>query len=438
VNATGEGAAPRAQAARALERVWQGHALDAAWPALDAALDDPRDRALARAICFAALRAPWRYEALLDALLERGAAKLDRLVRMVLLAGLAQLDAGIGPPYAAVSGSVAAVRALGRPRLAALANAVLRRFLREREALLAALPDDPVQRHQHPRWLIDALARDWPADVERILAANNAPAPMILRANRRRTRREELLGALAASAIEAAPHPRLADAIVLARPADVQALPGFERGALSVQDGAAQLAVELMDLRPALRVLDACAAPGGKAAHLLEHEPTLALVALDESAPRAARIGETLARLGLAAEVRAADATQPPAWWDGRPFDRILIDAPCSGSGVLRRHPDIRRLRRAADVPALCAVQDRLLDALWPLLAPGGRLVYATCSVLADENARRIAAFLERTPAATALDVVPAWFGPRSGAGRQHFPGDDGLDGFFYAVLARG
>ncbi|MCE3002263.1 MAG: 16S rRNA (cytosine(967)-C(5))-methyltransferase RsmB [Xanthomonadaceae bacterium] len=437
MNAGDDGAAAREQAARVLAHVWRGHALDAALPAADAALSDPRDRGLLRAICFATLRAPWRYEALLDALLARDGAKLDRLVRAALLAGLAQLDAGIAPPYAAVSGTVAAVRALGRPRLAALANAVLRRFLREREALLAALPDDPVQRHQHSRWLVDALARDWPADVARILAANNAPAPMLLRASRRRGGRDAALAALAAAGLAATAHPHLPDAIVLAEPVDVHALPGFDAGALSVQDGAAQLAADLMDLRPGLRVLDACAAPGGKAAHLLEREPAIDLLALDESAPRAARIEAGFARLGLAGVVRVADATAPAGWWDGRPFDRILVDAPCSGSGVIRRHPDIRRLRRAGDVAALCATQDRLLNALWPLLAPGGRLVYATCSVLADENARRIAAFLARTPDARPRDAVPAWFGVASGAGRQHFPGDDGLDGFYYAVLAR-
>lgn len=433
-----QGADARAQAARALDHVWRGHALDAALPAVDAALADPRDRGLLRAICFTVLRAPWRYEALLGVLLDHGAAKIDRLLRAALLAGLAQLDAGIGPPYAAVSGTVAAVRALGRPRLAGLANAVLRRFLREREALLAALSDDDVQRHQHPQWLIDALRRDWPQDTDRILDANNAPAPLWLRTNRRRTTREDALASLRQAGIAAAPHPRLTDALVLDEPSDVHALPGFDAGRLSVQDGAAQLAADLLDLAPRLRVLDACAAPGGKAAHLLEREPAVDLLALDESAPRAARIGAGLVRLGLSAPVRCADAARPTDWWDGRPFDRILLDAPCSGTGVIRRHPDIRRLRRAADLPALCAQQDRLLDGLWPLLAPGGRLVYATCSVLADENARRIAGFLARTPDARALDVVPAWFGVASGAGRQHFPGDDGLDGFFYAVLARG
>jgi 16S rRNA (cytosine967-C5)-methyltransferase len=436
VSADDEGAIVRAQAARVLEQVFAGRALDALLPPADAALADPRDRGLLRAICFATLRAPWRYEALLDALLARGGGKLDRLVRAALLAGLAQLEAGIAPPYAVVSGTVAAVRVLGRPRLAALANAVLRRYQREAAALLAVLPHDAVQRFQHPQWLIDALARDWPDDWQQILVANNAPAPMMLRVHRARTSRDDVLAECAAAGLGAEAHPRLPDAIMLAEPTDVHALPGFDQGRVSVQDGSAQLAADLMALAPGLRVLDACAAPGGKTAHLLEREPTLSLLALDEAPARAARVGETLARLGLAAEVRVADATCPQDWWDRRLFDRILIDAPCSGTGVIRRHPDIRRLRRKSDLPALTALQDRLLDALWPLLAPGGRLVYATCSVLADENARRIADFLARTPGAQALDVVPGWFGARSGAGRAHRTGDEGLDGFFYAVLA--
>jgi 16S rRNA (cytosine967-C5)-methyltransferase len=431
------GAAVRAQAAQALARVLAGHALDAALPAVDAALADPRDRALARAILFATLRAIYRYEALLDRLLDRGAGKLDRLVRAALLAGLAQLDAAIGPPYAAISGSVEAVRQLGRPRLAALANAVLRRYQREAGALAATLPDDDVQRWQHPAWLVERLRADWPERWTDLLAADNAPAPMILRANRRRTTREAALAALAAAGISAQAHPQLPDAIALDAPHEVHGLPGFDAGLLSVQDGAAQLAPALLDLRPGLRVLDACAAPGGKSAHLLETEPGIELLALDIDPARTQRIGDTLARCGLAAEVRAGDATAPATWWDGRPFDRILIDAPCSGTGVIRRHPDIRLLRRAADLAPLTALQDRLLDALWPLLAPGGRLVYATCSVLADENARRIAGFLARTPGAHALDAVPAWFGAHDGAGRAHASGDDGLDGFYYAVLAR-
>jgi 16S rRNA (cytosine967-C5)-methyltransferase len=426
----------RAQAARVLAQVLDGRALDAVLPGADAQLPDARDRGLLRAICFATLRGIHRYQALLAALLSRGGSRLDPLVHAALLAGIAQLDQQITPAYAAVSSTVGAVRALGRPRLAPLANAVLRRYQREASALHAALGDDPVQQWQHPRWLIDRLAHDWPHDWQRILAANNAQAPMILRVNRRRHTRAEYLQQLRDVGIDAQAHEHLPDAVLLAAATDVHALPGFDRGSVSVQDGAAQLAVELLDAQPGHRVLDACAAPGGKTAHLLEHEPSLQLLALDAAPERAARVGQTLERLGLDASVRCTDATTPLIWWDRLPFDRILIDAPCSGTGVIRRHPDIRLLRRASDIAGMLALQDRLLDSLWPLLAPGGRLVYATCSVLADENARRIEDFLARTPGAHVLDVVPEWFGARSGAGRQHFPGDHALDGFFYAVLA--
>lgn len=426
----------RAQAARVLAQVLDGRALDAVLPAADAQLPDARDRGLLRAICFATLRGIHRYQALLAALLSRGGSRLDPLVHAALLAGIAQLDQQITPAYAAVSSTVGAVRALGRPRLAALANAVLRRYQRESTALLAALAHDPVQQWQHPRWLIDQLANDWPGDWQRILAANNTQARMILRVNRGQHTRADYLQQLAAAGIAAQPHPQLPDAVLLEEAADVHTLPGFDSGSVSVQDGAAQLAVELLDAQPGMRVLDACAAPGGKTAHLLEREPSLQLLALDAAPERAARVSQTLERLHLDATVRGADATTPLIWWDRQPFDRILIDAPCSGTGVIRRHPDIRLLRRASDIEGMLRLQDRLLDTLWPLLASGGRLVYATCSVLADENARRIADFLARTPGAHVLDVVPEWFGVRNGAGRQHFPGDDALDGFFYAVLA--
>jgi 16S rRNA (cytosine967-C5)-methyltransferase len=258
-----------------------------------------------------------------------------------------------------------------------------------------------------------------------------------LRVNRRRASLDEYAATLAASGLEPTHHSLLPDALCLAPAPDLATLPGLAEGLISVQDGAAQLAVELLALQPGLRVLDACAAPGGKSAHALEREPALAtLLALDDKPARTTRLRETLARLGLVADLREGDATAPAGWWDGKPFDRILIDAPCSGTGVIRRHPDIRLLRRASDLTGLVALQDRLLDALWPLLAPGGRLVYATCSILPAENDERIAAFVARTPAAVALDAVPAGFGRACAHGRQNLPGVDGMDGFYYAVLA--
>jgi 16S rRNA (cytosine967-C5)-methyltransferase len=426
----------RTEAIRALARVLAGESLDAALPEADARLADPRDRALLRAIAYAALRRPFRYRALAARLLARGRPK--PVLEAAIVAGLAQLEDALGPAHAIVDGSVGALAALGEARLARVANAVLRRFLREREALLAALPDDEVQRFQHPRWLLDALRRDWPDDWTRILAANDAPAPLWLRVNRRRATREAVLAELEAAGIAAAADPVLPDAIRVDDRIVPPALPAFVEGRVSVQDASAQWVVELLDLAPGLRVLDACAAPGGKTCHIAERAPDLAaLVALDLDPARLPRIDAALARLGLAATTRAADATRIESWWDGVPFDRILIDAPCTGTGVIRRHPDIRLLRRPGDVAALAARQDALLDALWRLLAPGGRLVYATCSVLAAENADRVQAFLARTPDAVALDAGPEAFGRPVAVGRQRLPGDGGGDGFYAAVLAR-
>ncbi len=430
--------APRVVAAHVLAEVIGGRALDQAWSRADAALAAPRDRALARAIVLAALRGYWRYRAVLARLLERD-GRLDRLIEALLLCALAQLEQQITPPFAVVADSVSAARALGRPRLAGLVNAVLRRYQREGAGLAASLPADIEIRHDHPRWLIERIQAQWPDAWQRVLKANLAPTLPTLRVNRRRALRGEVAAALAKAGIATAPDPHLPDALVLTAPADIAHAPGLAQGLWSIQDGAAQLAVELLDLSPGQRVLDACAAPGGKCAHMAERERGLAdLHAVEADATRAERIGATLNRLGLtdAARVYVADATRPRDWWDGRPYDRILLDAPCSGTGVIRRHPDIRLHRRASDLAKLTALQDRLLDALWPMLAPGGRLVYATCSVLAEENADRVAAFLARQPRARPLAAVPAWFGRASGDGRQNLPGDGGHDGFFYAVLA--
>jgi 16S rRNA (cytosine967-C5)-methyltransferase len=420
-----------------LARVLGGESLDGALPDSDARLSDPRDRAQLRAITFAALRRPFRYRALATMLLARGRPK--PLLEAAIVVGLAQIEDELGPLHAIVDGSVGALAALGEGRLVAVANAVLRRFLRERETLLAALPDNDTQRFQHPPWLVDALRRDWPDDWAAMLSANNEPAPLWLRVNRRRAARAAVLTELNSAGIAAVADRMLPDAIRVDERLAPQSLPAFVDGRVSVQDSSAQWMVELMDLAPGQRVLDACAAPGGKTCHMAEREPALArLVALDVDPARVARIDASLTRLGLGATTRAADATRSPDWWDGKPFDRILIDAPCTGTGVIRRHPDIRLLRRPGDVAGLAARQDALLDALWPLLGPGGRLVYATCSVLAAENAERITAFLSRTPDAMGLDdAITEGFGRRVAFGRQRLPGEHGGDGFYAAVLGK-
>ena len=332
-------------------------------------------------------------------------------VEALLCSALALLWPAEAPPYAAhtlVDQAVAAARTR-TPHAAGLVNAVLRRFLRERDALVAAAEASPTARWNHPGWWIEQMQRDWPADWQALLAEANRHPPMTLRVNRRRCSGAAYVQRLAAQGMAAR---LLADpafggqAVVLARPCAVQALPGFAEGDVSVQDASAQRAALLLaqdgGLPAGARVLDACAAPGGKTAHLLELAD-LDLLALDSDAARLARVGDTLRRLGHQAETRCADAAQPQAWWDARPFDAILLDAPCSASGIVRRHPDIRWLRRPGDLPQLAALQARLLDALWPLLKPGGRLLYATCSLFRSEGQAQTDAFLQRHGAAAAV-----------------------------------
>jgi 16S rRNA (cytosine967-C5)-methyltransferase len=425
---------PRALAAQALADVVAGQSLRVAFATFSTKLVDARDRALLSSLLHEGARWWLRYDAALAGLLEQPLRQRDAAIHALLVLGLVQLEILSMPEYAAVAATVEAVRALRKPQLAGLANAVLRRWLRERDVRNAALDRAAPMRSAHPQWLIDALASDWPDDIEGILAANNTAAPLWLRVNRRRTSRAELAAHLRDAGVESTAPAHLPDALVLAQSRDVTTLPGYIEGAFSVQDGAAQLAPTLLDLHDGQRVLDACAAPGGKSAHVLE-SANVDLLALDRDAARLPRLRENLARLGLHAEVRAGDAAKPGTWWDGRPFDRILLDAPCSATGIIRRQPDIKLHRRAADIEALAATQTLLLAALWPLLKPGGRLVYATCSVLAAENARQIDAFLQRQPQARARAPKLGWHS--AGPGEQNLPGESGCDGFFYAIVEK-
>lgn len=430
------GAALRAEAARALSRVvFEGVSLRGALLDANARIADPRDRALLAASLFAAARWWIRLDATLDVLIERPLPARARTARALLGIGIAQLAVLGQADYAVVAASVAAARVLGQPHTAGLVNAVLRRFLRERAMLDAKLDADPLTRHAHPRWLIDAIAHDWPDHSEAILVANNLEAPLTLRVNARRGNRVTLLEKLHGAGIAAVAHADLLDAIVLAASTDVTRLPGYSEGEFSVQDGAAQRVADLLDLRDGQHVLDACAAPGGKTAHLLERA-RIDLVALDADPARLPRVHDNLARLGLGAIVLAGDAAKPATWWDGRPFERILLDAPCSATGIIRRQPDIKLHRRATDIAPLVATQKRLLKALWPLLAVGGRLVYATCSLLRAENEAVIGSFLKTHADAHAL-ALPGSFGHAAGAGRQNLPSEGGMDGFYYALLEK-
>ena len=396
---------------------------------------DPRERALARELASGVVRRLPSLRHVLGTLLARPLRRQDGQLETVLLIGLYQILHTRVPPHAAVHETV---RLAGRPAWRrGLANAVLRRAASERDTILRDLErnPDPEARHAHPVWMIDRLRADWPDDWEAILAANAARAPMTLRAGRRAGGRAACLETLRQADLEASPHPVAPDAIVLLHPVAVDDLPGFGDGAMSVQDAAAQLAVPLLDLAPGLRVLDACAAPGGKTAQIADAEPGLGeLVAVDIDPDRLVRAEENLARTGGHARFVAADASTPGEWWDGVPFDRILIDAPCSGSGVIRRHPDIKLHRRASDLGALAARQSALLDAAWGMLAPSGRLVYATCSVLLQEGAHQMARFLERHHDA---EPVELGLGRACGPGRQILPGDADMDGFFHACISR-
>ena len=430
------GAALRGEAARALARIaFDGASLRLALSEVAPRIADSRDRALLSASLFEATRWWLRLDAALGQLMEKRLPKTAREIHALLVLGCAQIAILRMPDYAVVASCVDAARLLGQPRYSGLVNALLRRFARERETLEAALDRDAVTRTAHPRWLIDAIRRDWPDDADAILDANNREAPLTLRVNRRRGSADELLERLRAGDIGAARHAQIADAILLDQSTDVTRLPGYAEGLFSVQDGAAQRVVDLLQLAGGQRVLDACAAPGGKAAHVLEHAD-VDLLALDRDAARLPRIAENLARLGLRADTRAGDAAMPETWWDGRPFDRILLDAPCSATGVIRRQPGIKLHRRGADIGALAAMQKRLLEALWPLLAPGGRLVYATCSLLRAENEAVLASFQAGRPDARAVPV-PADFGAQAGDGRQNLPGTGGMDGFYYAIVEK-
>ncbi|APU28205.1 16S rRNA (cytosine(967)-C(5))-methyltransferase [Ectopseudomonas alcaliphila JAB1] len=428
---------PRLAAARALTAVLSGKASlgSSLPPQLDKV--EHHDRALAQDLAFGAARWQPRLQLLADKLLEKPFKAADKDVEALLLIGLYQLLHSRIPEHAAIGETVGCAGALKKPWAKGLLNAVLRRAQREHEALFAELDRDPVLHSAHPRWLQKALKAHWPQHWQAICAANNAHPPLILRVNRRHGSRDAYLNELREAGIEAEPCTFSRDGVRLLQPCDVTTLPGFKDGRVSVQDEAAQLAADLLELAPGQRVLDACAAPGGKTCHLLEVEPGLGeVVAVDLEAKRLARVRENLDRLHLKATLIAADGRDTGAWWDGRPFQRILLDAPCSATGVIRRHPDIKLTRKPEDIPALAQLQGELLDALWPTLAPGGILLYATCSVLPTENSETIAAFLARTPDAQEV-AIAGEFGLQPAHGRQLLPQLDGHDGFYYAKLIK-
>ncbi|WP_323155426.1 16S rRNA (cytosine(967)-C(5))-methyltransferase RsmB [Pseudomonas alvandae] len=428
---------PRLAAAKALAAVLSGKAsLNSSLPTQLDKVED-RDRGFTQDLAFGTARWQPRLSALAAKLLQKPFKAADADVEALLLVGLYQLLYTRVPAHAAIGETVGCADKLKKPWAKALLNAVLRRAQRESETLLAELEHDPVVRTAHPRWLQKSLKAFWPEQWEAICAANNAHPPMILRVNRRHQTRDAYLALLGEAGIPAIPCQYSRDGIILETPGDVRALPGFAEGWISVQDEAAQLAADLLELAPGQRVLDACCAPGGKTCHILEAEPKLAgVVAVDLEAKRLVRVKENLERLGLEAQLIAADGRDTAVWWDGKPFQRILLDAPCSATGVIRRHPDIKLTRQPDDIAALAVLQGELLDAMWSTLEVGGMLLYATCSTLPTENTEVIEAFLARTPGARELDIATQ-AGLKQPHGRQLLAQEGGHDGFYYAKLIK-
>jgi 16S rRNA (cytosine967-C5)-methyltransferase len=432
------GAEALAAAARAIARIASGgrSAEDALAP-----FENVPDRSAIRAITLGTVRWYLRLAPAIEPLLSKP-ERLAPELRALIIAGAHQIEYSRNPAHSTVDAAVDAARVLKQERAAGLVNAVLRRFGREKEALLAKADRDITARTAHPKWLIEQLQAAWPEHFESILEANNAHPPMVLRVDTSRISVADYLSELSSVGTVAQPVPWAPAAVQLEQPVPVSALPGFSEGRVSVQDAGAQLAAPLLDCLPGMRVLDACAAPGGKTGHLLELVPSLAeLVAVDIDARRIARVRDNLDRLHRSAILVVADVREPDSFWDKRPFDRILLDAPCSSTGVIRRHPDIKLLRRATDIPALAATQRALLDACFRMLAPGGRLLYSTCSVLPEENEGVLSGFLQAEPRARSIPVTPAMQVPGAVSrpvGVQLLPGAEaGADGFHYACLEK-
>jgi 16S rRNA (cytosine967-C5)-methyltransferase len=428
---TGTGGNPRLAALALLGSVLES-GLSLSEAGEEIRLSDSRDRGLALHLAYGVLRWLSALEWLSDQLLDRPLRRRDRDIHRLILLGLFQLWKDGSAPHAAINETSGCARALGKSWAVGLVNAVLRRFQREQSQWLTQLQQSE-ERFAHPGWLLRALRNDWPDRADRIMEANNHAAPMWLRLNTLYSL-EETLAALTEDGLVVSRHP-LAEQAVKVEPArPVERLPGFMEGRFSVQDPAAQLAAKLLEATPDMHVLDACAAPGGKACHLLERVPGIRLVAVERSRTRMNRIGQNLDRLGLTdrLELHHADATEPSTWWGGRAFDRILLDAPCSATGVIRRHPEIKWLREPVQIDEVAALQKRLLERLWPLLRPGGILLYATCSVLKAENSRQVSNFADLARDAEIVPFPGKW-GAASGGGRQIFPGELEMDGFFYA-----
>ena len=401
------------------------------------ALKNPRDKRLARELCYGTLRWYPRLSFIASRLLRKPFKSKDMDVFGLVCSGLYQMNYLRIPDHAAISATVEAARALGKSWACDLINAVLRRYQRERTSVDNTINSSEEALYSHPQWMIALFRDEWPDVWREILQANNEYPPLQLRVNPLRQTRAAYLHTLESAGIEATPDELTATGITLSNPVNVEDIPGFLSGEVSVQDYGAQLAAILLDTAPGQRVLDACAAPGGKTGHILERTPGIEeLVAVEMDVARLDRVRENIDRLGLKASLVHADVSQIDSWWDGRPFDRILLDAPCSASGVIRRHPDIKLLRTPEQIPLFTLTQSKLLDAVWPLLKPGGKLLYSTCSIIHSESDDQIATFARKYDDTEVASITAEW-GTGSQCGRYLLPGQGQTDGFYYALVGK-
>jgi len=395
------------------------------------------DQAFLQEICYGVTRWWWRLDAIINQLMQKPFKKKDDDLKNLAMIGLYQLQYMRVPDYAAVTETVNACVALKKAWAKKLINALLRNYQRQAKSLEDKMHDNVVARYSHPAWFIERLQSAWPENWQFILDANNQKPPMVIRVNLSKLTRNRYLEHLSESGILATEFAFNDTGLVLEKAVPVEMLPGFSEGWVSVQDGAAQLAADLLQLDNVKRVLDVCAAPGGKTTHILERKSALEqLVAVDIDPQRVQKIADNLQRLGLSANLTTGNALHPADWWDNVLFDRILLDAPCSATGVIRRHPDIKQLRRAADIQQLVHLQRQILIAVWPLLASGGMLLYATCSILPEENDCQIKDFIENHQDAKCMVITANW-GVSQKYGKQIFPGQENMDGFYYACIQK-
>lgn len=426
-----------------VEVLHEKHSLNEVLPEWKAKCKNVGDASLVQAICFGVLRWYPRLNFIMNQLLQKPLPAKEYAISYLICVGLYQLIFMRIPDHAAISETVAVTRLLRKPWATGLVNAVLRHYQREKDTIeqniqnLEKNVEEQDVFYAHPEWLIQAFQKAWPYDWKAILNANNEHPPLIIRVNTTHITEEDYMDLLQQQHIKSSSIPHINSGLVLEHTQDVKSLPGFKEGYFSVQDGASQLVAPLLRLSPGLRVLDACSAPGGKAAHILECEPNVSeLVALEVDSERTKLIQENLNRLRLKATVLTRDATQSNTWWDGKLFDRILIDAPCSATGIIRRHPDIKYLRQLNDIKLLAEQQSKLLRTLWPLLKPEGFLLYTTCSIMPEENTHVLEAFCKECEEA---EVQPFTlpFGLPQTIGYQILPGQNGCDGFYYALLRK-